>query len=380
MKHIVIIGGGCAGVAAAMNAAKKLSSSEAKITLLEKRSYFFHSIGSLRAMVDTSFIPKICIPFDNVFKDCSNAEMKFASVDSVEYEDRTVTFTPNSGNQETISYDYLIIATGSSYPTPIKPSSEKNSSQEDIEEQFRNTAQNIKDSERILIVGGGAVGIEMAGELKSFYPEKKVMLIDTHDELLSKQNVPKLRKPVHKALVDLGVEVILGQRLKERFSSHQFGTKSLVTEAGLTIESDAQLICVGMKPNTILMKDPECLDGNFIKVTPTMQVNHSSAKYKNVFVLGDASNHPTPKMAYWAGQQGTHLAKSIVANVRNGKQIQPYMAPSNEALFLPLGPNGGVSQMPIFGGIVVGDFLTKMIKSKDLFTEKFWQDLNAEIP
>ena len=202
----------------------------------------------------------------------------------------------------------------------------------------------------------------------------------TYCELLSNQNVPKLRKPANQALLNIGVEVILGQRLKEQFSSHQFGTKSLVTEAGLTIESDAQLICFGMKPNSNLMKDPECLDGNFIKVKPTMQVDHSSAKYENVFVIGDASNHPTPKMAYWAAEQGKHLAECISANIRNGKEIQPYMGPSTEALFVPLGPSGGVGQLPLFSGVVVGNFLVKMMKSKDLFTGMYWKELNAEMP
>jgi len=383
MKNIVIIGGGPGGVAAAQNAAKSLSSKEAKITLLEKRSFFFHAPGSLRAMVDTSFIPKILIPYDNVFSKYPNVELKFATVDSIAYDAKTVTFTStatSSGPQETISYDYLIIATGSSYPSPIKPTGAVSSTQ-DIERDLTQAAKDIKKSERILVVGGGAVGIEMAGELKAFYPDKKIMLLDSHHELLSNQNVPKLREPVKQALLKHGVELFLGQRLKERFTSHQFGTKSLVTEAGLTIESDAQLVCVGMKPNIDLMKDPECLDGGrSIKVTATMQVDHPSADYEHVFVLGDASNHPTPKLAYWAMDQGKHLGMSIAKNILNGKDIKPYAAPSAEALFLPLGPGGGVGQLPMFSGILIGNFLTRVFKSKDLLAGMFWKDFNVKMP
>jgi len=393
MKHIIVIGGGPAGVAAAQHAAKKLSETEAKITLVEKRGFFYHSVGALRAMVDTSFIPNILIPYDNIFKGYSHVELKFATVDSISYDTKTVTFTstnllddpPESATtqKETLSYDYLIIATGSSYLSPIKPSKAV-FNREDIIKDLTLTAENIKKAERVLVIGGGAVGIEMAGELKAYYPDKKIMLLDSNEELLSNQNVPKLRPCIKEALLNLGVELILGQRLTERFTSHQFGTKSLVTEDGTTIESDAQLVCVGMIPNIDLMKDyPENLDenGRFIKVKDTMQVDSSWSYYENVFVLGDASNHPTPKLAYWAMDQGKHLALSIAANIRNKESpFKPYLEPMTEALILSLGPDGGVSQLPVCGGFIVGDFMTKMAKSKDLLAGMFWKTLNSKIP
>ena len=129
------------------------------------------------------------------------------------------------------------------------------------------------------------------------------------------------------------------------------------------------------------MKDPECLDGGrSIKVTATMQVDHPSADYEHVFVLGDASNHPTPKLAYWAMDQGKHLGMSIAKNILNGKDIKPYAAPSAEALFLPLGPGGGVGQLPMFSGILIGNFLTRVFKSKDLLAGMFWKDFNVKMP
>mmetsp|Transcript_35209 Transcript_35209/g.49032 ORF Transcript_35209/g.49032 Transcript_35209/m.49032 type:complete len:135 (-) Transcript_35209:329-733(-) len=46
-------------------------------------------------------------------------------------------------------------------------------------------------------------------------------------------------------------------------------------------------------------------------------------------------------------------------------------------MVLPLGPNGGRSQLPM--GIVAGNFLTRTIKSGDLFTANTWGDLNQDI-
>jgi len=182
-------------------------------------------------------------------------------------------------------------------------------------------------------------------------------------------------------LQELGVDLFLGQRLTgERFTSHEFVTKNLVTESGLIIESDAQLVCAGMKPNIDLMKDPRCLDRKFINVKLNMQVDNSALEYEKVFVLGDASDHPTPKLGYWAGLQGQNLAKSIAQHIRKGKQLEEYVGPSREVLILPLGPDGGLTHLPLCGGIVAGNFLTRMFKSKNLMAGMSWEMLNAEMP
>ncbi len=392
MKEIVIIGGGSAGVAFAQTAAKKVSSfasyasnsSEAiRITLIEKNKFFFHVFGSLRALVDVSIIPNLFVPYDNVVQGCDDHfVMKRATVKAINYSSKIVTYTSHEENDHdySITYDYLILATGSTYPSPIKPHIAIETRQE-MEESFRDTGKRIKNSQRILVIGGGAVGIEMAGELKAFYPHKTIMLLDRHTELLSNQNVPKVRPHIKKALEDHGVQLLLGQTLVgERFTEHQFGYKKLTTESGMVIESDAQLVCVGMKANTNLMTDPSCLDErSFIQVKDTMQVDHQN--YENhVFVLGDASNHPTPKMGYWAMQQGSHLAESLIKHIMVGEALVPFDGPDTEAIIIPLGPRGGVTQLPLCGGFVVGNFMTRMIKSKDLMVEMSWKNLNAKMP
>jgi NADH dehydrogenase FAD-containing subunit len=97
-----------------------------------------------------------------------------------------------------------------------------------------------------------------------------------------------------------------------------------------------------------------------------------------VFAIGDVSNHSTPKMAYWGMEQGKHLGKSLADNILNGIELKPYKGPSTEALMVPLGPNGGVSQLPLFGGLIVGNFLTSLIKSKTLFVGMFRKQLRAD--
>jgi Protoporphyrinogen oxidase len=79
--QIVVVGGGPSGLSFAQTAAAKLCTTtttrknskkngkgqgpRVEITVLEKRDYYFHAIGSLRALVDESFIDKLFTPYDH---------------------------------------------------------------------------------------------------------------------------------------------------------------------------------------------------------------------------------------------------------------------------------------------------------------------------
>jgi|UniRef100_K3WRA4 NADH dehydrogenase FAD-containing subunit len=118
----------------------------------------------------------------------------------------------------------------------------------------------------------------------------------------------------------------------------------------------------------------------FIKVNDRFQV--ASQRYGHVFALGDASNHPSPKLAFIAGQQGAFLAKELVAVLRKKQPdfTNAFPKVETEAMILPLGPNGGVSQLPVWGGLVFGDFLTRTLKSKDFFAGKAWSNFGLTMP
>ena len=409
MVHIAVIGGGPGGIAFAQQLSKSVSSSstsssscsfpfwntpqkvdtfldDVHITVFEKREFFFHAPGALRAMVDISYTPKVLIPFDKVFDEYPNVELKFASVDRIDYDTKTIHYVANDtvDTQTNMRYDYLVLATGSSSFSPSKPSMSITSSKQ-MMDVFTSTAENIQKSERILIVGGGVVGIELAGELRYTYPEKKIILIDSHSELLSNQNVPKLREPIKKILLDHDIELHFNERIKhtDKMGINQFGAQTITTESGLTLEVDAILWSIGMKPNIELMNDSDCIFNNrFIKVKPNLELDSPKEKYQHVYVIGDASNHPSPKMLFWAMQQGQHLAKNLASYIQSNGQTEmsDFSAPSVEVMAIPFGPEGGISQLPLFGGLVVGDFLTKLIKSKDLMAGMFWTMMNQKIP
>ncbi|CAG8772653.1 16131_t:CDS:2, partial [Acaulospora morrowiae] len=52
--------------------------------------------------------------------------------------------------------------------------------------------------------------------------------------------------------------------------------------------------------------------------------------------------------------------------------------PMSEVMFVTIGKNKGAGLLPMFGGLVVGSFLVKQLKGKDLTVDRTWKTLNAK--
>merc|ERR1719461_97429 len=128
---------------------------------------FFHNIGVLRTCVNPKdYLPKILIPYTNLLK---NGHIIQGEVSSIEKDQVKLT-----GVEEPIKFDYLVIATGSAYAFPFKVQKGKKDNQMKVYEKI---AEEIDKAKKILIVGGGPVGLELAGEISDKYDKKKEVTI-----------------------------------------------------------------------------------------------------------------------------------------------------------------------------------------------------------
>lgn len=116
-----------------------------------------------------------------------------------------------------------------------------------------------------------------------------------------------------------------------------------------------------------------CL-ASIAQVERTLEVKGAGG---NVFAIGDSVDLPVPKIAYLAGIMGHSISKNIAAKVA-GKPLKDIAPVPEPVTLVPVGSNGGVSSMPM--GFVFGDFLTRTVKSKDLFVGKYWGLMGAGNP
>ncbi|KAF9222172.1 FAD/NAD(P)-binding domain-containing protein [Gyrodon lividus] len=139
----------------------------------------------------------------------------------------------------------------------------------------------VEEARNVVVIGGGALGIQFASDIAGIYPHKCVTLLHSRTRLLPRFD-EALGDEVLQGLQELGVRVILGERLD--MSSLKNGgsgrvnaeTKLIKTMKGRELEVDLLLLCTGQTPNTSLLHsmDPGTIDpdNGMIRVTRSMQV------------------------------------------------------------------------------------------------------------
>ena len=155
-KTVVIIGGGYAGVKAAQALDSKCS-----VILIEKRSSFLHCVGGLRAIAVPTLESNVLIPLNNTIK---RGRVVTAEVISVASEG-SGGWVVKLDNGEEIKADSVLLATGASQ-NMLGRSGDGLKTDVEIKGYFKSQQEKVAKAKKIVIVGGGPVGVEMAGELR----------------------------------------------------------------------------------------------------------------------------------------------------------------------------------------------------------------------
>jgi NADPH-dependent 2,4-dienoyl-CoA reductase/sulfur reductase-like enzyme len=205
-------------------------------------------------------------------------------VEAIDVENKTVTAKDlNTGATETVSYDKLVMTTGS---WPIVPPISGIESNNILLCKNYNQANVIidkaKDAKRIVIVGGGYIGIEL---VEAFVESgKTVTLIDGLDRILNKYLDKPFTDVLEKELVDRGVHLALGENVQE-FKADEAGNVYKVITPSQEFEADMVIMCVGFKPSTELLKGKvDMLSNGAIEVNEYMQTSNP-----DIFAAGDST-------------------------------------------------------------------------------------------
>lgn len=180
--------------------------------------------------------------------------------------------------EHTLPFDYLIYALGAGLPAPCDvwgeppslPSPSRGLKSGGIEWMQRHHAT-ISSADSVAIIGGGALGIQFATDIKSHWPEKAVTLIHSRQTLLPIYG--GLHDVVVKKFEELGVDFVLGERVVE-WPEEGEGRKRIKTAGGKVVEADVVLACTGQKPRVGLLKHMANVDpvSGRIRVLPSLQI------------------------------------------------------------------------------------------------------------
>jgi NADPH-dependent 2,4-dienoyl-CoA reductase/sulfur reductase-like enzyme len=202
----------------------------------------------------------------------------------------------NLNNHETFidTYDKLILAIGS---WPIVPPFEGIDLENILLSKnfyHANTViKKAKHAKQIVVIGGGYIGVELveAFEMNG----KQVTLIDANDRIMSKYLDPEFTDIAEHDFKDHGVTLALGQKVQRFEGTHGKVTK-VITDRGV-YPADIVILCIGFRPNTILVKDQvNQLPNGAIIVDEYMRSSDP-----DVFAVGDCCTvkyNPTDEIRY----------------------------------------------------------------------------------
>lgn len=364
MVSIIIVGGGIAGTRVAQDLAK-FSNKDLIIKLIDKKEYFEVPYATLRGIVEPDTTGKT---LRKKYQDFLRVEFILGRVINISAEKIRL----EDGRE--FPFDIAIIATGSSYRSfSIPKPPDVMVLMKDRENQFQEENQKLLDAQNILVIGGGAVGIELAGEIAYSYPEKNITLIESLPRLLNnfKARASKIAK---KLLEKMGVSVVLNEFIEKD-----------VNEKGMWIShksnnlypADLVYFCIGISPNTSFLKSsfPNSIDDNKrIKVNDKLQQESN----KNIFVIGDCNDVNEFKLGYLADKQARFLVKNLKKLIRAGFNYNVSLSsyrPKTAISIIPIGKKNGIVQLPI------GSFKLKPLvayKNKDLFVKRQFKKIKTK--
>lgn len=360
MKHVVIVGGGFAG----LNCARKLAAhADIRITLIDKNNY--QQFQPLLYQVATAILAPSNAAFAlrGVLKRHSNVDIKLGEVVSVDLKTRTV----ETAEGQKYQGDYLVLAAGSQANFFGTPGADQHTyplySLRDaellrsrliavLESADRDPSLIAKGALNFVIVGAGPTGAETAGTLgdmtqrllKDVFKDldvskAQIFLVDRGHSVLSTFS-QKSQEYASRTLEQRGVQVRLGVAAKEVGPGH------VLLSDGTKILTRTVIWAGGLKASS--------LSGN-VGVTPgrggrlDVQPDFSVKDFPGVYALGDFANitgadgKPLPQLASVAEQSGKWCAKNIAAVIA-GEPEQPFRY-LDKGIMAMIGRNAAVAEV-----------------------------------
>ena len=340
-KRIVVVGGGFAGLAVI----RALRRTRCQVVLIDKHNY--HMFKPLLYQVASSQlnVGDIAFPFRKIFNSWKDFYFRMAYIESVDPTCKILRTTAGE-----VEYDYLILATGC-VPNffgidAVKREALAMSNITDalnirnrVLRNFELAVTAATDAERVsrlnvVIVGGGASGVEIAGALAEMrryvmprdYPRldmshMHIYLVEGQDRILAAMS-EKTSAEALDTLKRKGVEVLLNKKMTD------YREGQAVFDDGERIPTCNLVWTSGIKCSTIEGIDQEKPErGNRIGVDAFNRVRG----YDDIFAIGDLSimhddlsyENGHPQLARVAISQGKHLAKNLMSSFR-GKELKPY--------------------------------------------------------
>jgi len=331
---IVLLGAGYAGMMAALRLSGKTRKLNTKIILINGTDTFVERPRLHQAATGQK------IPEKPIREMLRGTRVQFLEgwVTRIDPDARTIALHAGQ-SEETLSFDILVYALGSVVDQVSVPGVKENAYVLDprgpnavaaLHDKIHNSGEG-----RVVVVGGGATGIEGVTEIKGMFPDFQVSLVTGGQFGIFKG--PRVERHFREAFAQQGIKIHEGQRVQ----SVEAGR--LVMADGQDIPFDLALWAGGFRAT------PLAREAGF-KVNSRDQILVDpfgrSISHPKVYAIGDASHpveipgNPMRMSLLTAVTRGAHAADNITAYLR-GKQQSP-LSFAYYGQGIAMGPNDAV--------------------------------------
>jgi NADPH-dependent 2,4-dienoyl-CoA reductase/sulfur reductase-like enzyme len=310
--QFVIIGGDAAGMSAASRA--KRNQPDMKVTVFEQsQDVSYSACGMPYNIADPDRkINDLVVRSAQTFREKQNIDVKLGHcVTSIDPKTKTIEGQKIGGEDFCFDYDKLLIATGASPIIPDLPGFGLPGvmALKSLEDG-RHIKEKIQGARKVIILGMGYVGLEMAEALRARKIE--VAMIKKRPRLLPWLS-PALAEVVEKELLAHGVGLYPGHEVKS-IEKKNSGLK--VVCENLILEGDMVLVAIGIRPNSQLAENAGLTLGpsRSIAVDRTLKTSDH-----NIYAAGDCADafHVVSEQRVWiplalrANRSGWAVADNI---------------------------------------------------------------------
>lgn len=336
--HTVIVGGGFAGVKAALEIGKKQLG---KVTLISDVPYFLHH-ATLYATATGKSNAESVIPLSEIFAEYHNVTVVLDSMSDLDTRRKLVI-----GVKKHYSYDTLIIAIGSvttffninglaKHAFGIKSLREVSNFNDHIKDDIANGKHLDKN---YFVIGAGPTGVELAGALHEYLTHLKAINHIPHDKIkvtlveAAPSILPRASKTaqriVGKRLRGLGIRVLTSHKVESL-------DESFITIDGKKVPTETAIWTSGVANHPFFTTHTDLFD---LGRTGRVEVDHYLRTRSGIYVIGDNNTVKFSGMAWPAFDQAEFVASHIARVIarRPLKAFSPKQPPSG----LPVGNHWG---------------------------------------
>lgn len=375
---VVVIGASHAGLGVSHKLLQKAP--KASITLINPSDEYYFNIATPRFLVKPESLPssKYLYNILESFRDYPAGSFTLLKglATKIDYSRKSVLVitgeSPSKkGDATSVAFDYLVIASGSTTPATLGQGSMKLpfkvTAFEDTRKAISEAQKKLQNARRIVIGGGGPLGVELAGELAEASGSTKVITLVSKTEALLEGATNTVQKTAESLLRRKNVEILKDIAVRRVDQDPETKSWTITLSTGQIITADEYISTTGVIPNNQFIQKRFLNEDGWVNVDDQLRVVEDGTSRSDTYAVGDITCHPY-RLLSRVSLQGTTVAVNIAASIRNDTRLATYSAEAQKKMMIvPVGQSTGTGHLD---GWTVWGSLVWFFKGKDFLTYK----------